>query len=146
MKTEPCPSDRLLPMPRAPFPQTTWFKPRANDSPSYSSENNGSSDRSAANQEPSAHCLLGCLRGKGHCTFSGLQSHFSDGAILPWPQRMPAAKAATTLRSKKENYNQRIGKGLLPTLGLNLPGEKCLTKAAFPQLPLWLTAVSQLDH
>lgn len=75
--------------------------PRANDSPSYSSENNGSSDCSTANQEPSAHCLLGCLRGKGHCTFSGLQSHFSDGAILPWPPKMPAAKAATTLRSKK---------------------------------------------
>lgn len=59
---------------------------------------------------------------------------------------MPATKAATTLRSKKENYNQRIGERLLPTLGLNLPGEKCLIKAAFPQLPLRLTAISQVDH
>lgn len=80
----------------------------ASDSPGHSSQNNRSSHCSTAHQEPSAHCPLRCPRRKGHCPFSSLQSHFSDGAVLPWPQRTPAAIAAATLRSKTENHSWRL--------------------------------------
>lgn len=83
--------------------------PRVQGSPGHSSKNNCSGHCSTAHQEPSAHCPLGCPRRKGHCAFSRLQSHFSDGAVLPWPQRTPAAiAAAATLRSKTEKCNGRI--------------------------------------
>ena len=73
-----------------------------NYSPSYSTKNNCSSHCSTADQEPSAHHPLSSLWRKGHCTPSRLQTYFSDGAILPWPQGVPDPTAATTLKTKTD--------------------------------------------
>lgn len=114
-------------------------------SPSDSTKNYRSSHCCTADQEPSAHYPLSCLWGKGHCSLSRLQSHFSNGAVLPWPQMAPDATAATTLRTKTDNYNRINRERLRPTLNGCISTITMLTNRryldCFSNFPKWISGL-----